>query len=268
MNRVLTFVTVALAAISLRAEPFAITNISVGGTNVILRWEPEPDRCILCYSPSVTGAYEYVGSVLDTNAGSVSNGWDMAFYRIRSVTPVVFPDPNFEVVVRDAIEEQAFKYEPTNEVFDIDVKPITYIDASWRDIDHVTGIEWLSSLTAFYCSGNNLTNLDVSANTALEYLHCSYNGLTNLDVSANTALILLYCDDNSLTNLDVSANTALTDLYCYNNNLTNLDVSANTALTWLDCNGNPLVEIIVGDTNNLPATFSYDGTPWIHEPIP
>jgi hypothetical protein len=197
---------VLLTGFNLHAETFSITNVSQNGDAVSLSWGPGPERSIVQHCQSLTtGQFEYVGAVLATNSATASNTLATGFYRIREVNPIAFPDLTFEAIVRGAIDAQAFKYEPTNEVFDIDVKPITYIDADWRDIDHVTGIEWLSSLTAFYCSGNNLTNLDVSA---------------------------------------------------------------NTALTWLDCNGNPLVEIIVGDTNNLPATFSYDGTPWIHEPIP
>jgi Leucine-rich repeat (LRR) protein len=216
-----------LASLDLYAEPFSITNVSQNGDTVSLSWGPGPERSILQHCQSLTtGQFEYVGAVLATNSATASNTLATGFYRIREVNPIVFPDLTFEAFVRDEIDARAFKYEPTNEVFDIDVKPITHINTGQRDIDHVTGIEWLSSLTNFYCSGNNLTNLDVSANTALAGLDC------------------------------------------HDNDLTSLNVSANTALSYLDCHDNPLVEIIVGDTNNLPATFSYDGTPWIHEPIP
>ena len=50
-----------------------------------------------------------------------------------------------------------------------------------------------TSLTALYCSGNQLTVLDVSANTALRWLFCDNNQLTELDVSGCTALEALYC---------------------------------------------------------------------------
>ena len=74
-------------------------------------------------------------------------------------------------------------------------------------------------VTVLYCNGNQLTDLDVSKNTALTGLGCSDNQLTALDVSQNSALTLLNCSDNQLTTLDVSKNTALTWLYCYNNQL-------------------------------------------------
>ena len=50
---------------------------------------------------------------------------------------------------------------------------------------------------------NQLTNLDVSQNTALTDLDCYSNQLTSLDVSQNTALTYLYCDNNQLTCLNV-----------------------------------------------------------------
>ena len=97
---------------------------------------------------------------------------------------------------------------------------------------------YAKSLTNLNCSSNQLTSLDVSANTALTSLNCSSNELTSLDVSANKLLTNLNCNSNGITSLDVSANTALTDLNCNVNKLTSLDVSANTALTSLNCASN------------------------------
>ena len=84
-------------------------------------------------------------------------------------------------------------------------------------------------------------------------LYCSGNQLTTLDVSQNTELTELYCSHNQLTALDVSQNTELTTLYCYNNQLTALDVSKNTALTNLDCRGNQIkFEEMTRLVNSLP----------------
>lgn len=88
---------------------------------------------------------------------------------------------------------------------------------------------------------NQLTNIDISANSALKELNCTGNQLANLDVSENTALSKLYCGHNLLTSLDVSANTALEDLYCYNNRITNLN--ANTFLKYLQCTNNQLTSL-------------------------
>ena len=108
-----------------------------------------------------------------------------------------------------------------------------------------------TALTTLWCYNNSLTSLDVSANTALTGLSCSSNQLTTLDVSANTALTELSCENNQLTTLDISANTALTELYCYGNQLTSLDVSANMALTWLTCSYNSLETLDISKNTAL-----------------
>ena len=101
---------------------------------------------------------------------------------------------------------------------------ICSINCSNMNIADLTGIEYFTSLCALQCSGNQLTSLDVSQNTALEVLSCGDNQLTSLNVSSNTALQSLNCDDNQLTSLDVSSNTALQWLYCQDNQLTSLDM--------------------------------------------
>ena len=106
-------------------------------------------------------------------------------------------------------------------------------------------------VTFLDCSGNQLTALDVSRNTALEKLYCYNNQLTALDVSNNTALTTLDCSDNQLTALDVSKNTALTGLFCINNQLTTLDVSKNTVLTMLKCYENQLTALDVSQNTAL-----------------
>ncbi len=107
-----------------------------------------------------------------------------------------------------------------------------------------------TALTVLVCSNNQLTALDLSHNTALTWLNCDENKLTALDLSHNTALKSLNCSYNQLTALDVS-NTALTQLWCFKNQLTALDLSQNTALTWLDCDGNQLTTLDVSKNTAL-----------------
>ncbi|OUN56794.1 hypothetical protein B5G16_11570 [Alistipes sp. An66] len=113
------------------------------------------------------------------------------------------------------------------------------------------GIEYFESLTFLKCDSNQLTTLDVSANTALTFLKCNSNQLTSLDVSANTALTYLYCHSNQLTKLDVSANTALTYLSCSSNSLTKLDVRQHTELMNLSCSSNSLTSLDVSRNTAL-----------------
>ena len=108
-----------------------------------------------------------------------------------------------------------------------------------------------TALTTLWCYNNSLTSLDVSGCTVLTELSCPFNQLTSLDLSANTALTGLSCSSNQLTTLDISANTALTELYCYGNQLTSLDVSANMALTWLSCSYNSLETLDISKNTAL-----------------
>jgi len=93
--------------------------------------------------------------------------------------------------------------------------------------------------------GSQLTNLDVSKNSALTSLYCNSQQLTHLDVSKNIALQELWCFENQLTSLDVSKNMALTSLGCFQNQLACLDVSNNRALTYLNCAKNQLLSLDV-----------------------
>ncbi|TZF81731.1 T9SS type A sorting domain-containing protein [Pedobacter sp. BS3] len=124
------------------------------------------------------------------------------------------------------------------------------IDCSGKGIADLTGIEAFVNITQLNCSINQLTNLNVTQNKALENLNCVNNQLTNLDITQNTALQVLLCDGNQLTNLNVSQNTALTELRCSSNQLINLDVSQNTALQILLCYNNELTKLNVKNGNN------------------
>ena len=124
-----------------------------------------------------------------------------------------------------------------------EIRNITVMDVSEKEIKSLKGIEYFTALRTLNCSDNELTELDISGNTALDTLDCSYNELTALDVSKNTALRSLDCRFNELTALDISVNKALTELDCGFNELTSLDISVNTALTYLDCSYNELTAL-------------------------
>ena len=142
------------------------------------------------------------------------------------------------------------------------IAAITELDVSGTyenrgTLTSLQGIEYFESLTELYCLSNQLTSLDVSANTALTYLDCGSNQLASLDVSANTALTALNCYDNQLTSLDVSGCTALMALSCDYNQLTSLDVRTNTALEELRCYSNQLTSLDVRTNTALTELWCY-----------
>ena len=115
------------------------------------------------------------------------------------------------------------------------------------DISQNTALEYL------ICASNKLTALNVSGNATLKFLNCESNELTALDVNRNTALNTLNCLNNRLTSLNVSLNLNLQDLNCARNQLSALDVQKNTALKSLYCGYNQLAVLDVGQNGLLES---------------
>ena len=104
-----------------------------------------------------------------------------------------FPDDNF----RNYLLEQ--DYGKDGVLTEAEIRNITVMDVSEKDIKSLKGIEYFTALDSLDCSVNELTTLDVSKNTALENLNCRSNQLTALDVSKNTALNVLTCCGNQIS---------------------------------------------------------------------
>ena len=159
-----------------------------------------------------------------------------------------FPDDNFRAYLEEAYGRDGY----------VIIEAVEFIDCRERNISSLKGIENFKKLQHLDCSGNQLTTLDVSANTALTELYCYENQLTKLDVSNNTALQYLNCDGNQLTALNVGNNTALLSLSCGNNRLTALNVSKNTVLESLYCSNNPLTTLDVSKNTALKELYCYN----------
>ena len=159
-----------------------------------------------------------------------------------------FPDENFRAYILKKIDKDGDGY-----LSETEIAETTSITCA--DISSLKGIEYFVNVQLIDCRGCNLTQLDVSENTALEVLYCSKNNLTQLDVSKNTALEDLLCSENNLTQLDVSKNTALEYLDCSENNLTQLDVSKNIALEHLYCSENNLTQLDVSKNTALKHLY-------------
>ena len=157
-----------------------------------------------------------------------------------------FPDEKFRAYILENIDKDGDGY-----LSETEIAETTSITCGARSISSLKGIEYFVNVQSIDCRGNNLTQLDVSKNTALEDLDCSENNLTQLDVSKNIYLRGLACFENNLTQLDVSKNTELQDLDCSGNNLTQLDVSENAKLCELECYNNNISQLDVSNKSNL-----------------
>ena len=185
---------------------------------------------------------------------------------------VNIPDTNFKNYL---LGEATININADTEIQVTEAEAFTgYLACNNLGIGDLTGLEAFINITELYVSDNNITSLDVSANTALHTLFCERNNIPSLDVTSNTALVSIQFSDNLLTTLDVSNNTLLQTLNCNRNNLTalavsnntnlgsllvrenqltTLDVSNNTSLTSLVCSGNNLGTLDV--SNNTALVF-------------
>lgn len=106
-------------------------------------------------------------------------------------------------------------------------------------------------VTYFNCRQNDITKLDVTQNPNLLELSCGDNQLDNIDLSKNAALEFLDITGNQLTELDVTNNPELINLWCLLNQLKSLDLSRNKALKYLNCSENKLTSLDVSNNENL-----------------
>ena len=141
------------------------------------------------------------------------------------------------------------------------ISGVTYLDvvpvSIYLKINDLTGIEGFTSLETLLCNQNNLTNLDLSQNTALTKVVCSENILTSIDISGSPNLDFINCDLNQLTSLDVSQNPIIKTVKCFSNHITSLDLTQNTSLTYLRCASNQLTSLNVKNGQNALIT-SFD----------
>lgn len=122
-------------------------------------------------------------------------------------------------------------------------------------ISDLTGIEAFPLLTGLNCAINNLTTLNLDANTELENLYCDNNSLTTLDISQNTQLVWLNASYNDLTTLNVLTNVALENLIFEYNDITALNISNNSLLEYVNGQSNDLTTFMKGTHNYLGSLY-------------
>jgi Leucine-rich repeat (LRR) protein len=135
---------------------------------------------------------------------------------------------------------------------------LVFLDISHMDPSENLNLQGKPLLKDLYYINSGLSEIDVSQNTALEYLVVYsighyYNGpfLTNLDVSQNTSLKVLYCSGNLINELNLSQNSNLEIINCHHNQLSELDFTQNLNLKFLHCNDNQISELNVTQNVNL-----------------
>ena len=134
---------------------------------------------------------------------------------------------------------------------DAEREAVTVLYLGNKGIASLQGIQYFTELDYLECYRNNLSELDLSANTKLSYL-CAYgNPLTELDLTANTVLNMLEMSDTpSLTTLHVAGLPYLDYIDVSRCGLTELDVTG-CPLYYLECERNPLTSLTLGEKPDL-----------------
>ena len=188
-----------------------------------------------------------VSSTPTTEEEKIAQGW-------VKIDKKNFPDEHFRNFVstgragNSQNPEQEIDYNNDGWLSPDEIAAVKWIECRDKQIEKLTGIEYFTALTVLDCMGNQLTELDVSKNSALSELWCNINSLRKLDVRDNKELRILACSNNQLTELDVSQNTKLAWLICSNNQLTSLDVE-NTKVAPENANVNGLVAFYVKENS-------------------
>lgn len=173
---------------------------------------------------------------------------------------VNIPDTDFKAYL---VGESAIN---TNADTEIQVsEAISYngvINISNLGISDLTGIEEFTNIIGLYCDFNNLTVLDLSANTNLQDLVCNNNSIASMDLTGCAGITQIIAATNNLTGINLSTNTGLQLLNLGVNNLTSLDLTSNVNLTHVYCFSNNLSDLNVANGNNTNiAAFIATGNP-------
>jgi surface protein len=157
------------------------------------------------------------------------------------------PDDNFEQSLIDfGYDNVLDNYVTTN-----NISGITTLDINAKNISDLTGIEDFVSLVQLLSYQNNLSVVNLSLNTSLDYLELGENNITSIDLSTNTLLEHLNLYGNQLTSINVSTNQTLTYLSLGGNSFTNIDVSNNLLLTDLLVFDNDLSSLDISGSSGL-----------------
>jgi Leucine-rich repeat (LRR) protein len=93
---------------------------------------------------------------------------------------VVFPDPNLEAAIREAIGK------PTGDIYQSDLEGLTSLDASSRNITDLSGLEYCTNLTYLCLDENQINDItQLSGLTSLTTLDLSTNQISDIEPLVN-----------------------------------------------------------------------------------
>jgi len=160
---------------------------------------------------------------------------------IRFAPIIDFLDPGVEAAIREAIGKE------TEDILEPDLIGLSVLDARYRGISSLEGLELCINLTELDLYGNDISDIHaLSSLTKLTKLSLEDNEISDLSPLTSLGnLEKLYLDNNQIANLGPLADlTKLTTLYLWENDIVDLSpLSGLTNLTGLYLYFNRIVDI-------------------------
>lgn len=154
---------------------------------------------------------------------------------------VNFPDPNLEARIRDAIDK------PTGTIYASDLASLTSLDAGYRKIADITGIEYCTNLTELWLSSNRITDITpLKELTNLKMLSLSRNDISDISpISQLTDLEELRLIGNHVSDITLLSDLInLEQLALRNNSISDISpLSDLNNLKWLCLGYNQISDI-------------------------
>lgn len=155
------------------------------------------------------------------------------------IETVDIEDPNFETYIENILGAGDGIFGNKKVCREL-VETVTSISISGLNIADLTGIAAFRDLEFIEASSNQLSNVDLSANTNLASIDLSDNQLTALDVSSNIDLFALLVNNNQITSLDLSNNSKLVEVKANGNSLQTVNINGLTKLENIQLSSNQL----------------------------
>ena len=180
-----------------------------------------------------------------------------------------FPDPGFRSVISrtcdtdgngalNDTERGVYNVYCRNEPNVRSIEGIEYfpdVKGVWCDDCNITGkLDFTKNpaITGIWCSGNPVTEIDLSGCPNLEWIYCFQCDLTELDLSNNPKMGYLEISENPrLTSIDLSVCPDLEHLIIFGCPLESLDLTHNTKLTHLDAQNTGLKHLNLGNNPSM-----------------
>ncbi len=168
-----------------------------------------------------------------------------------------FPDANFRAWVAANYDDGTGHLDAAAVAAVTEIN-FPYSVSTHKNISDITGIAYFTGLKRLKWQQGQLTNLDLSQNTALTYVDVNWNPIRTININGCTALDSLYALQCNLSSINLLTNNSLKLLNLgvggpttgWKNEITAIDISGNPNLEALILQNNPITQLNINFSNN------------------